>query len=67
MKHIIYLIYVLSYSGAVFISGMFMGQWLERAWSRREQRARVQAAGAQVSPITMGLQDATSAKAGDGK
>ncbi len=40
MKHIFYVIYILCYTGAVFVAGMFLGQMLERAWSARERVAR---------------------------
>jgi hypothetical protein len=35
MKHIFYVIYVLFYTGAVFITGLFVGQMLERSWAAR--------------------------------
>jgi hypothetical protein len=31
MKHFFYAVYVLFYTGAVFLGGMFVGQFLERA------------------------------------
>ena len=48
MKHVFYLIYVLSYSAAVFITGMFIGQTLERVWSRREAKAKLEVKEAQM-------------------
>jgi hypothetical protein len=35
MKHVFYVIYVLFYTGAVFITGLFVGQMLERSWEAR--------------------------------
>ncbi|HUJ80202.1 MAG TPA: hypothetical protein VLY45_07810 [Nitrospiria bacterium] len=41
MKHVFYVIYVLFYTGAVFITGLFVGQMLERTWeARRNARQR---------------------------
>ena len=44
MKHLFYVLYVLIYTGAVFVCGMFVGQFFERSWARREQEARAKAA-----------------------
>jgi hypothetical protein len=42
MKHVFYVIYVLFYTGAVFITGLFVGQMLERTWeARRNSRQRI--------------------------
>ncbi len=39
MKHVFYVIYVLFYTGAIFVTGLFVGQLLERSWvARRESR-----------------------------
>ena len=38
MKHVFYVIYVLFYTGAVFVTGLFVGQMLERSWSTRRNR-----------------------------
>ena len=40
MKHVFYVVYILFYTGAVFVAGMFVGQILERAWAAREKTAR---------------------------
>jgi len=64
MKHLFYLVYVLSYSGAVFVAGMFMGQSLERFWSRREEKAKLGVTDIQPDPIAVSLRDATVAKTG---
>jgi hypothetical protein len=37
MKHFFYAVYVLFYTGAVFMAGMFVGQFLERARIAREK------------------------------
>jgi hypothetical protein len=59
MKHIFYLIYVLSFSGAVFVSGMFVGQLMERIWSRREAKMRAKTSnnlsGATITETGKGL------------
>jgi len=39
MKHVFYVIYVLFYTGAVFITGLFIGQLLERSWEARRGSA----------------------------
>lgn len=39
MKHLFYIFYVLTYSGAVFVGGMFAGQLLARHWARRQEAA----------------------------
>ncbi len=43
MKHLFYVAYVLFYTGAVFVAGMFVGQMMERAWAARERAARATA------------------------
>ncbi|MGH7275235.1 MAG: hypothetical protein ACREIQ_12365 [Nitrospiria bacterium] len=40
MKHIFYVVYILFYTGAVFVAGMFVGQMLERVWAARERAAQ---------------------------
>jgi hypothetical protein len=40
MKHVFYVVYILFYTGAVFVAGMFVGQMLERAWAAREKTVR---------------------------
>ena len=69
MKHLFYLIYVLSFSGAVFVTGVFMGQFLERYWSTREQKAKekVRAHDHLGDPVEIQLGQTTSLKTGDGK
>lgn len=37
MKHFFYAVYVLFYTGAVLVAGMFVGQFLERARAAREK------------------------------
>jgi len=55
MKHIFYLVYVLSFSGAVFVSGMFMGQLMERIWSRREAKMKEKISGVEANPVKANL------------
>jgi hypothetical protein len=40
MKHFFYAVYVLFYTGAVFMAGMFIGQFLERARSARARKSQ---------------------------
>ncbi|HEX9756325.1 MAG TPA: hypothetical protein VGB26_00835 [Nitrospiria bacterium] len=54
MKHLFYVLYVLIYTGAVFVCGMFVGQFFERSWARREQEARVKSLNEHEE--TMGVQ-----------
>lgn len=69
MKHIFYVIYVLSFSGAVFITGMFVGQFLERLWSAREEKARerekVRNPG--LDPVGIPIRNSASSKTGRGE
>jgi hypothetical protein len=37
MKHFFYAVYVLFYTGAVVMAGMFVGQFLEKARAAREK------------------------------
>jgi len=46
MKHVFYVVYILFYTGAVFVAGMFVGQMLERAWAAREKVTRSPASAA---------------------
>jgi len=48
MKHIFYVIYITSYSAAVLVAGMLVGQVLERFWSRREAEARLKSRSPQM-------------------
>jgi hypothetical protein len=40
MKHVFYVIYVLFYTGAVFVTGLFIGQMLERSWEARRSSSQ---------------------------
>jgi len=53
MKHIFYVIYVLFYTGAVFITGLFVGQMLERSWEARRS-ARQKMSGAEREELARG-------------
>lgn len=48
MKHIFYVIYITTYTAAVLIAGMLVGQMLERFWSRRETEARLKSGSTQI-------------------
>ena len=36
MKHLFYAFYVSFYAGAMFVTGLFFGQFMERRWAARE-------------------------------
>ncbi|MBI1823045.1 MAG: hypothetical protein HY200_08330 [Nitrospirae bacterium] len=36
MKHLLYVLYVSLYAAAVFLAGLFAGQWLERKNTQKE-------------------------------
>ncbi len=74
MKHLFYLFYVLGYSGAVFITGMFVGQILERRMAIQDQKARQAARGSRensrqttLDPVGIPLQDVPAGRTGEGK
>jgi hypothetical protein len=69
MKHVLYAIYVLSFSGAVFMTGVFIGQFLERFWSVREEKSleREKNRETQVAPAGVHLRDVSEIKAAKGK
>ena len=39
MKHFFYAVYVLFYTGALFLAGMFVGQFLERTRMTRRKKS----------------------------
>lgn len=55
MKHFFYAVYVLFYTGAVFLGGMFVGQFLERA--RRAARRKQMASQSGAHGSVGGLRD----------
>jgi len=61
MKHLFYVLYVLIYTGAVFVCGMFVGQLFERSWAKREQEARAKAVAKPPDEIGAGVPDANAA------
>jgi len=69
MKHVFYAIYVLSFSGAVFMTGVFIGQFLERFWSVREEKAREREKNREIqgAPAGVHLRDISEMKAAKGK
>jgi len=36
VKHLFYAFYVSFYAGAMFVAGLFFGQFMERRWAARE-------------------------------
>jgi len=39
MKHVLYVIYVTFYASAVFLAGLFAGQWLERKSAEKKNQS----------------------------
>lgn len=39
MKHLFYAFYVSFYAGAMFVAGLFFGQFMERRWALKEREA----------------------------
>lgn len=52
MKHLFYAFYVSFYAGAMFVAGLFAGQFMERRWAVKE---REQAAMADRRAMENGL------------
>jgi hypothetical protein len=67
MKHLFYVLYVLIYTGAVFVCGMFVGQLFERSWARREQETRAKAIAEHPDPIGVSMRDTHVAMTGKRK
>jgi len=67
MKHLFYVLYVLIYTGAVFVCGMFVGQFLERSWARREQESRAKAVAKHPDEVGIGVPDANAAMTSKGE
>jgi NADH:ubiquinone oxidoreductase subunit 6 (subunit J) len=53
MKHVFYVIYVLFYTGAVFVTGLFVGQLLERSWEARRNSSQ-KISGAERENVALG-------------
>lgn len=64
MKHLFYVLYVLIYTGAVFVCGMFIGQFFERSWARKEQDARAKAVSKNTEPIGVQIPETNVAMSG---
>lgn len=43
MKHLFYAFYVSFYAGAMFVAGVFAGQFMERRWAVREREQAAEA------------------------
>jgi len=52
VKHLYYVFYVLFYAGAMFVAGLFFGQFMERRWAARE-RAEAEAATAAAAAVAV--------------
>jgi hypothetical protein len=54
VKHLFYAFYVSFYAGAMFVAGLFFGQFMERRWAGRE-RAEAETAPKSVAdnPLTL--------------
>jgi hypothetical protein len=57
MKHFFYAVYVLFYTGAVFLGGMFVGQFLERARKAAIRRREAAAGGVSAGASAVGMRD----------
>ena len=57
MKHLFYAFYVMFYASAMFVAGLFFGQFMERRWAARD-RADARATSPQRVEDTMGLDEA---------
>lgn len=44
MKHLFYAFYVSFYAAAMFVAGLFFGQFMERRWAARERAEAAKAA-----------------------
>lgn len=44
MKHLFYAFYVSFYAGAMFVAGLFAGQFMERRWAVKEREQTAEAA-----------------------
>jgi NADH:ubiquinone oxidoreductase subunit 6 (subunit J) len=67
MKHLFYVLYVLIYTGAVFVCGMFVGQFFERSWARKEQDAKAKALSENAEPIGVQMPETHVAMTGKRK
>lgn len=59
MKHLFYAFYVSFYAAAMFLAGLFFGQFMERRWAAREreeadEKARAAVDGRQSLPESLG-------------
>lgn len=43
MKHLFYAFYVSFYAGAMFVAGLFFGQFMERRWALKEREEATKA------------------------
>jgi hypothetical protein len=43
VKHLFYAFYVSFYAGAMFVAGLFAGQFMERRWAVKEREEAAQA------------------------
>lgn len=57
MKHVFYALYILFYAGAMFVAGLFFGQFMERRWAARE-RAEAEAAATKASDESLIMDEA---------
>jgi hypothetical protein len=44
VKHLFYAFYVSFYAGAMFVAGLFAGQFMERRWAVKEREQAAEAA-----------------------
>ena len=64
MKHLFYAFYVSFYAGAMFVAGLFVGQFMERRWAAREETEAGEAARS-VAADPLALDEAPVALSGN--
>lgn len=66
MKHLFYAFYVSFYAGAMFVAGLFAGQFMERRWAAREEEEMEAAEAARsVAADPLALDEAPIALSGN--
>jgi hypothetical protein len=64
VKHLFYAFYVSFYAGAMFVAGLFVGQFMERRWAAHEETEATEAARS-VAADPLALDEAPVALSGN--
>ena len=64
MKHLFYAFYVSFYAGAMFVAGLFVGQFMERRWAVSDEAEAAEAARS-VAAAPLALDEAPVALSGN--